>query len=331
MHIKRKGLFIIIISIATVISLILAGFFIVRAVGMKHVMDRTDVQLPGRVKYQDKLYEYNDHIITFLIMGIDKGKETIEPYEKDDGGGGQADALFLAVMNTEEKTIEIISINRNAMTDISIYDKDGNYYATYNAQIALQHGYGDGKEMSCQYQLAAVQNLFYNIPIHGYAAVNTNAIPAINDTVGGVDVLVLEDLTAWDPTLVKDSQIHLMGESAYWYVKFRDSYIYDSINMRMTRQKQYLNNFIEAAKHAAKKNIFVVLDLYREISAQMTTDITPTEILYLTSLLPQYEFDETHFHTVAGETVMGEEFEEFYVDEAALLQMILDIFYIEAE
>lgn len=329
MRSKRKFLRIIVIVIIMIGLLILGGFFIVRTIGWKQIQDRTDVPLPGRVKYEDKLYTYNENILTFLIMGIDKGKETIEPYESDDGGGGQADALFLAVMDTKAKTIKIITINRNAMTDIGIYDAEGNFYATYKAQIALQHGYGNGKEESCEYQLAAVKNLFYNLPIHGYAAVNTDAIPAINDTVGGVDVTVLEDLTAWDPTLVKDEQIHLMGESAYWYVKFRDSYIYDSVGMRMARQKQYLNNFIDAARKAAKENIFVVLNLYRDIKAQMVTDISPTEILYLTSLLPGYQFDENSFYTVAGETIMGEEFEEFYVDEDALLQMILDIFYIE--
>jgi hypothetical protein len=32
-----------------------------------------------------------------------------------------------------------------------------------------------------------------------------------------------------------------------------------------------------------------------------------------------------------GETVMGEEFEEFYPDEDALYEMILDVFYEKVE
>ena len=33
-----------------------------------------------------------------------------------------------------------------------------------------------------------MSNLFYQLPIHGYAAINMSAIATINDAVGGVDV-----------------------------------------------------------------------------------------------------------------------------------------------
>ena len=36
-------------------------------------------------------------------------------------------------------------------------------------------------------------------------------------------------------------------------------------------------------------------------------------------------------YTVSGETVMGEEFEEFYVDDDALYDLIIQIFYEEVE
>ena len=34
-------------------------------------------------------------------------------------------------------------------------------------------------------------------------------------------------------------------------------------------------------------------------------------------------------HTLEGETVMGEQFEEFYPDEEALYRLILEVFYEE--
>ena len=331
MHMKKKLLCIAAAGFAIIAVLILGVFFIVRAVGMKQIQSRTESALPGRVKYDNRLYEYNEDNITFLIMGIDKGKEEVEPYETDDGGGGQADALFLAVLDTKNKTIKVIGINRNTMTDISIYDAQGRYYTSYTAQIALQHAYGDGRAASCEYQVETVRNLFYQLPIHGYAAVNINAIPAINDIVGGVDVVVAEDLTKHDVSLAVGNQVHLMGESAYWYVKYRDIDVFASVDMRMARQKQYLDGFINAAKQSVRKNIFVVINLYHEIKPQMTTDISLTEAVYLASLLPQYQFDENSFYMIEGNTVMGEEYEEFYVDEDALLRLILDIFYREVK
>lgn len=331
MRTKYKPFLTISACIAIIIVFILGGFVFIRTSGLKHLQNRTQENLPGRIKYQNIFYEYNTDIITFLIMGIDKGKETIEPWEIDDGGNGQADALFLAVLNTKDKTLKVININRNIMTDINIYDEDGVYYGSHTAQIALQHAYGKSAEDGCIYQLETVKNLFYNIPIHGYAAVNIAAVPALNDAVGGVDVSVLEDLTSQDASLVKGSQVHLMGESAYWYVKYRDIDVFASIDIRMARQKQYLKEFIHAAKQSVIKNTFIVFDLYQKVMLQTITDISFTEILYLASILPAYQFDESSFYNVEGETVMGEIYEEFYVDETALYELILDIFYEEVQ
>lgn len=47
----------------------------------------------GRVKYNGQIYAYNEDILTFLIMGIDKTKDVKEVAEGTNGG--QADALFL--------------------------------------------------------------------------------------------------------------------------------------------------------------------------------------------------------------------------------------------
>lgn len=327
---RRKKIFLI-TAVTLIISAacIAGGFTIFAATGKKRLQERKENIQISRVKYHDSLYEYNQDILTFLIMGIDKGKNVIETYEIDDGGAGQADALFLAVLNPNDKSIKIIGINRNTMTYIDAYDEAGNHYTSYYAQIALQHGYGDGDETSCEYQLKTVKNLFYNIPIHGYVAINIDAIPTINDAIGGVEVEVLEDLSAKDPALTKGSRVHLMGESAYWYIKYRDIDIFASVDMRTDRQKQYLNAFIDASKKAIRKNMLVTFDLYKAIESQMVTDISLEETVYLASVLRQYQFDEASFINLPGETVMGEIFEEFYPDENALYEMILDIFYQE--
>lgn len=281
----------------------------------------------GWIKYNGKIYAYNEDILTFLVMGIDREGDVKEA--SGSVNGGQADALFLAVMNPHDKTIKVIGINRNTMTDIDVYDEEGACVRTVRAQIAVQHGFGKGTEDSCERQVEAVRRLFYSLPVHGYAAINMSAIPAINDAVGGVDVTVLEDLTGKDSSLVKDEKVHLEGESAFWYVKYRDIRIPGSADMRLARQKQYLNAFIKEAKQAVKKDISVAFDLYSGISRQMVTDITLDEIAYLAPALADCRFDSGSLYLLEGETVMGEKFEEFYADEDALYRMILEIFYEE--
>lgn len=327
MNKKKKILIMTLISIIIMISIIIGSFEIIKATGKKRLLHKADSFSTGQVKYQGILYEYNPNIITFLLMGTDKGKEIIETYEVDNGGGGQADALFLAVIDTKEKVLKVININRNTITPISVYDKDGNFLLSRPAQITLQHGYGDGREQSCEYQVAAVKNLFYNIPIHGYAAMSVTVVPTVNDAVGGVEVSVLEDLTSKDASLIKGAQVRLMGESAYWYIKYRDIDVFASVDSRMARQRQYLDSFIDTAKQAVKKNPLTALELYQAVMPQIVTDISMPEALYLASVLQNYRFDENNYFHLKGETIMGEMYEEFYADETALYEMILDIFY----
>lgn len=347
---RKKRIMAVLCGLVILIGTSLAAFQIVRAMGKSSLQSKIKASTPellstreqevvteeersrwqeGWVKYQNTIYAYNEDIMTFLFMGIDKNSDAIEVKEGTDGG--QADALFLAVMNPHDHTIKIIGINRNTMTDVDIYNEEGAYVTTQKAQIAVQHGFGNGMEKSCEYQLKAVEKLFYNLPIHGYAAINMSAITTINDAVGGVDVTVLEDLTKADKLLVKDSQVHLMGKSAFWYVKYRDTSEFGSADMRLERQKQYLNAFVGAAKQAAKKDITVAVELYQAISAQMVTDITLNEAAYLAPILVDYSFDEEGFYMLEGQTVMGDRFEEFYVDEDALYEMILDVFYEEVK
>lgn len=350
---KRKRKRIAITAVCYIVLLVVIGvaaFQVVRVIGKNNLMNKAQAAQPdltpitaqqvlteeeetiwqdGWVKYNDTIYAYNEDVMTFLFMGIDKNSDVQEVAEGTNGG--QADALFLAVMNPDDRTIKIIGINRNTMTDIDLYNDDGAYMNTVKAQIAVQHGFGNGVEKSCEYQQKAVANLFYNLPIHGYAAINMSAIPTINDAVGGVDVTVLEDLTKKDSALVEGADVHLMGESAFWYVKYRDTKEFASADNRLARQKQYLNAFIGAAKRAAKEDISVAVDLYQAILPQMVTNVTLDEVAYLAPILVDYKFDENSFYMMEGETVMGEEFEEFYADEDALYEMIIEVFYEEVE
>lgn len=347
---EKKGLLIAGCGIFAFVLLICGGIGIIRDIGKNRLHGHADMKQPdlhtvmdveilteeeenewqeGWIKYNGKVYQYNEEIMTFLVMGIDKYSDVEEVAEGTEGG--QADALFLAVLNPKDKSIKVMGINRNTITDIDMYDENGDYVTTIKAQIAVQHGFGNGVEESCEYQVKAVENLLYGLPIHGYAAVNMSAIETINDAVGGVDVTVLEDLTKRDKSLVKGAQVHLMGETAFWYVKYRDTDIFASADMRLERQKQYLKAFINRAIQAAKEDVSVVFDLYQAVMPQMVTNVSLDEVAYLAPLLLEYQFSEESFYSMEGETIKGNKFEEFYPDEEALREMVLDIFYEEVE
>ena len=138
----------------------------------------------GSIRYHGKVYTYKKDILTFLFLGIDKNGEV--KASSNLFKGGQADALFLAVLDPGEKKISVIGINRDTMASMNVYDKNGRYSGRQTAQIALSHAYGDGLEESCENSLDAVSNLFYGLPIHGYCALNMSVVSKLNDAVGGV-------------------------------------------------------------------------------------------------------------------------------------------------
>lgn len=280
----------------------------------------------GDVRYEGVHYRYNSEILTFLFMGIDKQGEVKDAESGIDGG--QSDAIFLLVLNPKTKEASVIGVNRDTMTDIDVYSKGGAYMGTVTGQVTLQHGYGDGRELSCERSMKAVSGLFYNLPIHGYFAVNMGAIPLINDAVGGVEVEVLENVKNGEKLLFREGDtVHLQGMDAYYYLKVRDIGSFESAGRRMERQKQYLTAYAAAALSAIKKDITLPVTLYNTLSKYMVTDITIDEVSYLAAQAAGYSFGEENIYSLTGETIMGEKFEEFYVDEEALYELILRVFY----
>lgn len=281
----------------------------------------------GWVRYQGDVYEYNEDIMTFLVMGIDKDSQVRESRGKTDGG--QADALFLVVLNPDDQGIRILAVNRDTMTDIEMYG----YGQTAHAQIANQHGFGDGKELSCELTVKAVSRLLYDLPIHGYAAINMAAIPKLNDAVGGVTVTVPEDLAWINRGWTRGAEVTLKGQEAYDYVHYRDINAFESARGRLARQKAYLTEFVNNAREAVKKDITLPLTLYGELSRYMVTDVTMDELAYLAGEVLDYHLEGDAIHTLEGTTRMGEKHEEFYPDEEALKGLMIELFYqpVEAE
>ncbi len=283
----------------------------------------------GDIRYEGIHYRYNEDIMTFLFLGIDKMGEV---KEAENGiQGGQSDAIFLLVLNPHTNKISIIGVNRDTMTDIDVYSKSGFFVSTIQAQLCLQHGYGDGMEGSCERTREAVSRLFYGLPIHGYCSINMGAIPLINDAVGGVELEALENVPYEGGKFTEGQTVHLKGMQAYYYLHNRDTNSFNSAGRRLDRQKQYLKAYATAAVSAMQKDISLPVKLYSTLSKYMVTDVSLDEVTYLAGQIANYQLEEENIYSLRGETRQGEKFEEFYVDEKALYELILQVFYEEVE
>ena len=182
--VERKKIGIGAMTIATILTIVFVFFGIIlvmRMIGKNNlatvVAGTEDTEAAGpeigekshqldenQILYEGKPYTLNTDLITILVMGIDK-LDTVVQEAEDETDGGQADALFLVALNPHKKTINIIGINRNTMADIDIYDEQGNCVDTVRAQIAVQHGFGDGREKSIRRKQSA--DCFTGCPFTG--------------------------------------------------------------------------------------------------------------------------------------------------------------------
>lgn len=285
----------------------------------------------GQILAEGEIYEYNKDIMTFLCMGIDS-KNGIEK-EKIPGKAGQADALLMIVINPRKEEIHVIAINRDSMAEIEVYDTAGMFLEEKKMQITLQYAYGDGREKSCQLMEQAVSKLFYGIPIHGYGALDMQSIATLNDAVGGVEVTVLEDLTKHRWKWSEGARVLLKGEDALIYIRERDSASKElGTNLkRVERQKQYLTAYVGKMKEIIKEDVTFPVTLLGKIKKHMVTSLTVQEITYLADTLLGYEFCVDNIISIPGESKMGEKHEEFYIDDTALKQIIIDVFYDKVE
>lgn len=280
----------------------------------------------GDVRYKDKIYRYNMDIKTYLFMGIDRQGVVTEA--EDSISGGQSDAMFLLVVDTSSQNVSIISIHRNAMTPIDVYYPDGSFNTTETMQICLQHAYGDGKRLSCDRTQHAVEKLFYNIPISGYIAMNMEGIQAMNDALGGVSVDVLEDIkdSSGQVVLKKGETVRLQGDMAMLYLRGRDTSQYDSASGRLKRQEQYLINLAAELSAAASEEEDRAMTAYNAAEPYVVSNV---DFASMVSQLVGYGFDASRMYTVPGQVQMGDELEEYIVDQEGLYDLIIQIFYKE--
>ena len=274
--------------------------------------------------YKGKKYELNKNITNILFMGIDKRvAEETDVY----GKGGQADFVALGAIDTSTGKTSFININRDTMTDVTLYSEGGSFIGTEEMQLCLSYAYGDGKEKSCENTVDSVERLFYNIPINSYFALDLDGMVAVNDSIGGVDVVSPETIY----NFVEGQTYHLEGDLTKAFVKSRDTSVLESNLMRNERQKVYLEAFMKRVVELTKQDLSTPINLYNASAPYSCTNINLSKISYLAESVLLSDGLSMEMVSVPGEVKAGEKFAEFYVDEEKFYDMFLKVFYKEIQ
>jgi LCP family protein required for cell wall assembly len=279
------------------------------------------------IYYNGQPYVQNPNLSTLLLMGIDD-------YEVEESNtyrnSSQADFLLLAIFDSENKTCTLLQLNRDTMCDVPVLGALGDYIGLTTEQLALAHTYGKGLEDSAENTVNAVSRLLYNVPVDNYLALTMGGITILNDMVGGVTVTIEDDFTGVDDTMVQGETVTLMGEHAENYVRARYSMTDDATNIaRLRRQRTYMSALTEALRASVKADSLFALELYSALADYIVTDCAVDALADYSAQLVDYTLSD--IVTPEGEAVKGETFMEFYVDEDALQQLVIDLFYVPAD
>ena len=263
-------------------------------------------------------------IETFLIMGIDQdGPMTETAYAQT---SAMADALMVLVFDKTKEQVDVVTLNRDTMAEIPALGVDGKSAGTTTAQLAVSYAYGNGIEKSAENTKKAVSDLLYGIEIDHYVALTMDAVKILNDAVGGVTVEVLDDFSAVDPDITY-GYYTLYGDEALTFVRARKN-IGEHLNInRMDRQAEYMECFYDALKTTLEENPEFAVDTYEELESYMVTDCSVTTMAAMLDRYNRYEMGE--FIVPEGENREGEKYMEFYLEEEAFQQMVLENFYAE--
>lgn len=257
-----------------------------------------------------------------MVMGIDQNGVV-----KDSGSynnSGAVDAVILLVFTEKDESVRVLTLNRDTMVDIPVLGVGGKPAGTIHGQLALSHTYGNGLEESCENTMQTVSDLLYGLRIDYYVSMNMDAIAILNDAVGGVQVTVTDDFSGIDPSIVQ-GEITLRGEQATTFVRSRSG-LGDELNVsRMERQKEYVDGFLSALKEKAAVDDGFILQTYNDVADYMVTNCSSTVWSTLLKRYRDYTLQEVVIPE--GKNVKGDKYMEFYLDEEALDDVILRLFY----
>lgn len=330
-HIKKrntKKIFVLIIFLLVFVCVVLGVFFWESKQKQEAMLVQAEIDEPARkrregwVERDGVWYAPKQDQETMLLIGMDK----MDPLEASESynNNAQSDFLLLAIFDNTKETTTLLHINRDTMAQIPVLGVTGQPAGSITGQLALAHTYGSGLQDSCVNTVNAVSDFLYGIKIDHYVAMTMGAVPYINDLVGGVPVTVLDDFFGIDDSLVEGETITLKGEQALHYVRIRSG-LEDSSNLnRMKRQQQYLESMAEQIGKL-DEDFSVSPQQISTISKYIISDCSIDTLSRMAEQFVDYPLQE--MQDIQGEAIVGEEYMEFYADETALQEQILDLFY----
>lgn len=275
---------------------------------------------PQTVMVDGTRYELYTNLDVYLLIGVDVDGKVADMNPLD--GGGQGDAQMVLVLNHENKTWQVLQLNRDSMVEVPVLGLTGKVMGSRVMQLALAHAYGSGAEDSCRNNANVVSALLWDQFIEGYVALNMDGIAPINDALGGVEVTILPEYGITDPAMTPGSTVLLNGEQALWFLRGRQG-VGDETNLsRMGRHRQYLEALTEKIE---KLDVSTLTEAYEAAQDYEVSNLNTAAVMEIAHKLKAY--DRLELLTVKGTDTVQDDHAAYILDEADLQNVILQLLY----
>lgn len=287
---KRTILFVIELLVLLVL---LGGLFVYGQISTKMNKINTDVL------DQDKI-QINDIVTTEQLSGYTNiALFGIDSRDSGDDYQGNSDTMIIASINNETKEVKLVSVYRDTLLNVGEGQFGSDSYEKCNAAYA--HG---GPE-----QAISMLNTNLDLNISDYATVDFNALVAVIDCMGGLDIemtgaevhhmnnycVETSEVTGKEytpiPRPADDTYVdvyHLNGVQATSYARIRYTAGLDF--ERTERQRIVIQKLVEKAK---KSSLPTLSNIMNEVFPMVKTSLTKEEIFTMGANMLSYDFGET--------------------------------------
>lgn len=284
------------------------------------------------LRLDGEIYGFDHRMETFLFIGTDARGDGVG--EGGDIRGAMADFLLLMAIDHSENAYGFLQIDRNTIARVDELDREGRRINSWDEQICTANWYGSTPEMGAKNTVNAVKRLLGEMKnIDGYYVINMGDIGTLNQTVGGVEVTINDDMSAWDPALTKGRTLTLTDEQAEAYNRARVGVGNEENKDRMTRQRAYIEGYFRKVREKVAENPGFGAELWRMLRRVAVSNMNGNDFSRIAQKLLKGR--DRGILTLRGESRLGHvlgdglEHEEFYPEAGAVREAMTALFSLE--
>ena len=247
-------------------------------------------------------------VYTFLLVG------------RDDGGGGNTDTIMVGCFDTQQGTLDVLSIFRDTLVDVPWEIKKINSVYNRNGIEGL---------------LDEVKDLIGYKPDY-YFVVELDAVEELVDAIGGVDYDVpynmdYEDFTQDLYIHFQKGQQHLDGEDAVRLLRWRKNNMGESLSVGDIGRVEVQQSFLKAVASQMVRlgNLPKLRQIASIVDKNLTSNLNYGEMIWFGEKALGMATDGIRFHSLPGDytgSVWSNTYKNYqsyvFADATGLLELV---------